>query len=105
MFELLGLRDEEEKARKAAGAVANCADKSSCANGIGELAWEDQRAASSLGRGRRPPAVVRGAPGRNRARRKVFWIDGGRDSLGRSDQIKGRKVKNESALQQSVHVS
>jgi hypothetical protein len=60
---------------------------------------------------------VRGAPGRNRARRKgtrltrpVFWIDGGRDSLGRSDQIKDRKVKNESeecgmTLQQGVHVS
>ena len=67
MFELLGLRDEEEKARKAAGAVADCADKSSCANGIGELAWEDQRAASSLGRGRRPPAVVRGAPGKEQS--------------------------------------
>ena len=27
MFELLGLRDEEEKARKAAAASAKCADK------------------------------------------------------------------------------
>ena len=27
MFELLGLRDEEEKARKAAAAAAKCADK------------------------------------------------------------------------------
>ena len=124
MFKLLDLRDEKEKARKATGAAANCADKSSCANGIVELAWEDQRAASSLGEG--PPPACRRARcaweetergGKERDWRKgrgltrsVFWIDGGRDSLGRSDQIKGRKVKNESeecgmALQQGVHVS
>jgi len=94
-------------------------NKSSCANGVVQLAWEDQRAASSLGEGP-PPAcrrarcaweeTERGGKERDwrkgtRLTRSVFWIDWGRDSLGRSDQIKGRKVKNESALQQSVHVS
>jgi len=55
-------------------------NKSSCTNGVVQLAWEDQRAASSLGEGPppacrhaqvgggAPPAVVR--LGRNRARSK-----------------------------------
>ena len=101
-------------------------NKSSCANGVVQLAWEDQRAASSLGEGPPPAcrraqvggggAACRRAPGKKQSEeetnetRSVFWIDGGRGSLGRSDQIKGRKVKNESeecgmALQQGVHVS
>ena len=93
-------------------------NKNSCANGVVQLAWEDQRAASSLGEG--PPPACRRARcaweetergGKERDWRKgTFWIDGGKGSLGRLDQIKGTKLKNESeeggmALQQGVQVS